>query len=147
MIRPCKKHCIGVEQRRGAAAVEFALVAPVFLLLLAGIIEFGQAFRAEHMLSIASRRGARSGVVSGSNTSEVRQMVITQVVNTLGVQPADVNVLVMVNGNAGIDLSDAERGSEVSVTVSVPFNKAGIGFYSNLLSNAALSSTTQFERE
>ncbi|MGV3486135.1 MAG: TadE/TadG family type IV pilus assembly protein [Planctomycetaceae bacterium] len=35
-------------KRRAAAAVEFALVAPFLLLLLAGIIEFGQSFFIQH---------------------------------------------------------------------------------------------------
>jgi Flp pilus assembly protein TadG len=45
---------------RGAAAVEFALVAPLLLVLLLGIVEFGRAYGVEAALSQAAREGARA---------------------------------------------------------------------------------------
>jgi Flp pilus assembly protein TadG len=45
---------------RGAAAVEFALVVPVLLLLLLGIMEYSRAFNAQSTLSAAAREGART---------------------------------------------------------------------------------------
>ncbi|MVA76539.1 pilus assembly protein [Auraticoccus sp. F435] len=44
---------------RGAAAVEFALVAPVLLLLVLGITEFGRAYHLQTTLSGAAREGVR----------------------------------------------------------------------------------------
>ena len=44
---------------RGAAAVEFALVLPVLLLVLCGIIDFGRALHAQVVLTQAAREGAR----------------------------------------------------------------------------------------
>jgi Flp pilus assembly protein TadG len=133
--------------RAGAAAVEFALVAPLFLLLLAGIIEFGQAFRIEHALCNAARRGARSAVVDGAMNSQVVQKVKTHCVNTIGLRESDVTVVVAVNGQAGADLDAAATGDEVRVTVSVPFSKAGVGFFANLFSGKVLSSSCALECE
>ena len=48
----------------GQAVVEFALVAPVFLLLLFGMIEFARALNAYLVLSNVAREGARSAVVA-----------------------------------------------------------------------------------
>lgn len=45
--------------RRGAAAVEMALVLPLFLLVIFGIVEIGRAFMVEHLLANAARVGAR----------------------------------------------------------------------------------------
>lgn len=133
--------------RRGAAAVEFALVTPLFLLVLAGIMEFGQAFRIEHMLSNASRRGARAAVVDSATTTQVTQKVKTNCEQTLGVNQADVTAQIAVNGTVGADLSLAGEGDEITVTVSVPYSKVGIGFYANIFSNATLSSTCTLEHE
>ncbi len=49
------------RRQRGQATVELALVLPVYMLLLLGMLEFGLAF--DHLLSIsyASREGARVG--------------------------------------------------------------------------------------
>lgn len=132
---------------RGAAAVEFAVVAPLFFLLLAGIIEFGQAFRIEHMLSSACRRGARAAVVEGATENQVQQKVKSQCAATLGVSEGDVTVEITVNGHANADLRQAMEGAEIGVTVSIPFNKAGVGFYAKMFSNSTLSSTCTFERE
>ena len=134
-------------RRRGAATVEFAIIAPLFLLLLAGIIEFGQAFRIEHAISVASRRGVRSAIVNGATTAQVEQTVKTQLVQTLGVNEADVTVEVAVNGSAGASVSEAEEGDEVSVTASIPYSKAGAGFFANMFSTSTLSETCPMEHE
>ncbi len=44
---------------RGAAAVEFALLLPVLLLVVFGIIDFGRALNAQITLTQAAREGAR----------------------------------------------------------------------------------------
>ncbi|WP_454851559.1 TadE/TadG family type IV pilus assembly protein [Promicromonospora soli] len=47
------------HHERGAAAVEFALVVPLLLLLLMGIVEFGRAYHIQTALSGAAREGVR----------------------------------------------------------------------------------------
>jgi len=47
----------------GAAAVELALVLPLFLVLLFGVVEFGLIMYAKGIITQASREGARWGVV------------------------------------------------------------------------------------
>jgi TadE-like protein len=53
---------------RGQAMVEFALVAPMFFLLLFGIIEAGRFIFYYESLSGATREGARYAIVNGANT-------------------------------------------------------------------------------
>jgi Flp pilus assembly protein TadG len=134
-------------ERRGVAAVEFAVIAPLFLLLLGGIIEFGQAFRIQHMLSTAARRGARASIVEGATNSQVREKVIADCVRTLGVSDADVTVTSMINGSSDGDLSQAREGTAISITVDIPFTKAGVGFFASMFSNSTLSSTCTLEHE
>ena len=134
-------------ERRGVAAVEFAVVAPLFLLLLAGIIEFGQAFRIQHMLSIATRRGARSAIVEGATYGYVQQKVKADCAQTLGVSESDLTVDVTVNGTDASGLSGTEEGDEISVIVRIPYSKAGVGFYANTFANTVLSSTCTLEHE
>lgn len=55
-----------VAHDTGAAAVEFALVLPVLLLILFGIIDFGRAFNAQITLTQAAREGVRAYALSGN---------------------------------------------------------------------------------
>lgn len=60
-----------VKNNRGAALVEFAIVLPLLLLLLVGMIEFGLLFYNKQVLTNASREGARAGIARESNIPEV----------------------------------------------------------------------------
>ena len=56
-------------RRRGVAAVEFAIVAPIFFMLVIGIIEVGRAMMVQQVLINASRVGARRAVMLSSSTT------------------------------------------------------------------------------
>ena len=49
--------------KKGVSAVEFAIVLPVLILFLFGIIEFGILFYDKAVITNASREGARAGIV------------------------------------------------------------------------------------
>jgi Flp pilus assembly protein TadG len=51
---------------RGAAAVEFALVLPILLLVVFGIIDFGRAYNAQITLTQAAREGVRLAALGQS---------------------------------------------------------------------------------
>lgn len=52
---------------RGQALAEFALVAPIFFLILFSIIDFGRYVYYVQILNNAAREGARYAIVHGSN--------------------------------------------------------------------------------
>lgn len=52
------------QHERGSAAVEFAIVLPVLLMLVMGIIEFGHAYNAQLTLTQAAREGVRAMAIS-----------------------------------------------------------------------------------
>ncbi len=130
----------------GAATVEFAFIAPLFLLILGGIIEFGQAFKMEHLLSNACRRGARTAVFSGSTTSQVQTNVKKQCTDIMGVKSCDVAVDILVNGKTS-DLSSAVKGDQIDIHVTIPYSKAGVGFFNQIFNDAKLSCTCILEHE
>jgi Flp pilus assembly protein TadG len=49
----------GIRAERGSIAVEAAIIFPVLIVLVFGIIDFGHAWYMRHMMSDASREGAR----------------------------------------------------------------------------------------
>jgi Flp pilus assembly protein TadG len=52
----------------GVAVAEFAVLIPAFVLLIAGILEFGHAWYVKQAITSASREGARYGIVYRSVT-------------------------------------------------------------------------------
>jgi hypothetical protein len=48
-----------IASRRGAVAVEFAIVAPVLLAIVLATIQVGRAFEMQNLLEVAAREGAR----------------------------------------------------------------------------------------
>lgn len=51
------------KRQEGQSLVEFALILPVFLILLFGVVEFGLLLYNQHVITNASREGARYGIV------------------------------------------------------------------------------------
>jgi Flp pilus assembly protein TadG len=59
------------ERARGAAAVEFALVLPVLMLLCLGAIEWGFHFFQREIIVNAAREGARAGSIADTDAAGV----------------------------------------------------------------------------
>jgi Flp pilus assembly pilin Flp len=59
------------RQQDGAAAVEFALLLPLLVLLLFGIIQFGIAFNTRIQATNAAREAARAAVIGIDNWDDV----------------------------------------------------------------------------
>jgi hypothetical protein len=64
------------EKRRGTTVVETALVLPVFLLFVLGLIELGHAQLVKHVLRGACRQAARIGTTEGKTTAQVRERAL-----------------------------------------------------------------------
>ena len=94
--------------QEGAAALEFAALLPILLILLAGFFDFGWSFFWQHSVTNASRAGARYAVqaklVGGVSIPYADADITTFVKNNygddLGVTVTPPGVLVATPGNA-----------------------------------------------
>jgi Flp pilus assembly protein TadG len=75
---------------RGAAAVEFALVAPVLLMLLFGIIEFGKTMNTQATLSSAAREGARTMALA--NDAVLARTAVQNAAGALGLSTSAISI-------------------------------------------------------
>lgn len=81
--------------RRGGAALEFAFVAPLVILTVAGIIEIGMMLFVDSLLEGGVRSASRFGITGYtpagvSREDQIRQIILT---NSVGlVQPADLTI-------------------------------------------------------
>ena len=95
----------GWGSERGAAAVEFALVLPILVLILFGVIEFGGVYNAQLMVTGAAREGAREMAVGG-DLADAEAAAVSAVV-VAGADALDVTV----------SPATCAAGSDVTVTV------------------------------
>jgi Flp pilus assembly protein TadG len=99
--------------RCGAAVVEFAVVAPVFFMLVVGIIEVGRAMMVQQVLINASREGARRASMLASNQTVVLNAV-SEYTDGTGVHG--------VTATVSPDPAAASAGDQITVTATVNFN-------------------------
>jgi Flp pilus assembly protein TadG len=100
-----------IERERGTAAVEFALLLPVLLLLVFGIIDFGRALNAQITLTQAAREGARLVALGEPNVVARTQAAAADL------SPVTVTVTASCPSGAGPD-------ADASVTTSYAFSFA-----------------------
>lgn len=114
--------------RRGAAMVEMALVLPIFVTVMLGIVEFGRGFMVANLVTNAAREGARQAIMYGSTNQQVTDKVRDFVTATVNVQNEDVAVVITItpaegNSTVGNEVSGAQSQDLITVRVEVPFDK------------------------
>ncbi|MHC4266416.1 MAG: TadE/TadG family type IV pilus assembly protein [Planctomycetota bacterium] len=72
-----------IRREKGVAALEFAIVLPVLVLLALGICQFGILFYNQQVLFNASREAARSGIVQRTNKDDGTPLFSADVVKDM----------------------------------------------------------------
>jgi Flp pilus assembly protein TadG len=126
MKRHPLKRPVSNQDRRGAAVVEFALVAPLFFMLIFGIVEFGQAFMVSQLLNSAAREGTRVAIASGSTNAAVEAAVLDVLERSTTTDPADVTVAITVipdgsNPDPANNVANAHKRDLITINVQVAF--------------------------
>ena len=125
-------------RRTGAAATEFAIVAPVFLLMVIGILELGRALMVQQVLVSASRVGARQAITLGATTTDVENAVENYAAG-LAVAGVDVSV--------SPAPATAVAGVPIEVQTSVAFNNVSWLPAPWFLGGRTLSATSEMRKE
>jgi Flp pilus assembly protein TadG len=114
------------NREKGASAVEFALVLPVLILILFGIIEFGFIIYDKAVITNASREGARTGIVYRVGVGGVPSAVSTDDITTTVVNYC-MGALISLGGGPSVPSTTvtgncAVAGSALTVAVSYPYS-------------------------
>jgi Flp pilus assembly protein TadG len=128
------RRSIQTRSEDGQAAVEFALLAPVLIVLLLAIVEVGITFNHYLTVTDAARAGARKAIVarlSGLTTADITQSVQDA---ASGLDQSKLGVSV----TDPTDPSWSKAGSGISVTVTYPYSISVLGW---IVSSGNLSST------
>jgi len=133
---------------KGSSFLEFMMVAPVFLLLVMGMIESSALMYDKVIITDASREGARYGVVIRSGGYAALEDVQAYA------QSYCSNKLINFSGSPSVSvtaMSSNEEGEEPafgdSLTVTVTFQYTGVGFMDMLGQTYNLSATTVMSYE
>ena len=103
-----------IRKEHGQAAVEFALIAPLLVVVLLAVIQVGVAFHDYVTLTDAARAGARQAIVarfSGGSLTDAQQAVRNSA--------SDLN-----QAKLGVNVTDptwGTAGSVVTVTATYPY--------------------------
>ncbi len=130
---------LGRKRRRGVAVVELAVMLPILVLMILGIIEFGRMSMVQQTITAAAREGARGAIVEGSTLSGVRATVNSYLAIS-GIRGAEVTLTPDLSGTV-------LHGQPISVSVSVPFDKVSWLPIPHVVQGKVLSSTAVMRRE
>lgn len=124
--------------RRGVAAVEFAFILPVLLILIVALWDLGQLVRGLQIVSIAAREGGRQAASGTKSLTQIESLVLaTLSQNGLPTSGATFQYL---NATSAKDPLSADQSDELRVTVSIPFSS--LRFASGQLSPYRIQSNT-----
>jgi Flp pilus assembly protein TadG len=135
------------RSQRGASAVEFAVIAPLFISLLFAIVEFGLIIYTKGMLTHASREGARYGVIYGNPRRTVSEIntVVQNYLNDVGLTSTAVVSVTYPDGNNN-------SGSRLKVQVDYTYHYLVLpnniaAFFSGKMPDLNLQATAEMRME
>ena len=101
--------------RSGASVVEFALIAPIFFMIILGMIEFGRMAMVQQVITNSAREGARIAVLDGATKQKVKNKV-KDYLSSASITGANIKVTPDPPESAGY-------GESVTVRVTIGFDK------------------------
>lgn len=114
-----------LKNDKGQSLVEFAILLPVLLLLLMGILEFGLILNSYLTINNSAREGARLGIVSGSNIE------INSLINNISPNLDKTKLIINIT-----PLEEGSRKSGDTIKVEVIYNyQVIIPIISNILND------------
>jgi len=106
------------RRSRGQSMLEMALLAPIIMLMLAGVIYFGSALNAQQIITNAAREGARAGT-QGTGTEGSIQALVVDICRDAGLNQQQL----------GVQVTLGSPSTPSTVTVTYQFRSPFDGFF------------------
>jgi Flp pilus assembly protein TadG len=109
------------DGQRGGTTVEFALVLPVLMAVLFGMLEGGRLIVSRSMLSQAAIRGARVASITSTTTASQVEAAVISTAPLLGLAASNIDVIVNGVTTESAAFGTRAAGSNVGVIVRYTF--------------------------
>nr|WP_321255546.1 TadE/TadG family type IV pilus assembly protein [uncultured Pseudodesulfovibrio sp.] len=97
------------QSKQGLAAIEMAMLFPIFMMLLVGVMDTGRLYWTQSVVRDAAFEGARTAILHESTTSQIESVVTEELVSG------------GINQSSSVVISARQASQPVEVKVSVPF--------------------------
>jgi Flp pilus assembly protein TadG len=94
-------------------------VAPIFFLIVLGLVEFGRACMVNELLTEAARQGCRAGVIEGTSSAAIKQAA-TDYLTGVGINGETAGVIINDQAADSVEAASMPAYTEITVTVTVP---------------------------
>jgi len=129
------------RRARGSLTVEAALLLPLIFMLTFGLLEYGWMFLKQQQITNTARQCARLGaMVDGTNAQVTNQ--ITSMMNNYGLGSSGYTTTIS-PGN----VATAARGSQISVTISIPYSNIDVTGFTLLPMPSTISAKVSMQKE
>jgi Flp pilus assembly protein TadG len=143
-------------RRRALAAVEFAVVAPLFWIVIVGMLEVSRAVMVKEVLTDAARKACRTAILPGASWSDVANgaagselydILVTDngfswsnISPTVIVTDTSGNSTTLTTGDPSNVLQNASWGYTIAVKVSLPASTTTWGPGTVFITSSAIES-------
>jgi hypothetical protein len=126
---------------------EFAIVLPVFIIIILGMLEIGRAIMVQQILTNAAREGARLAIIQGATTTSVTNAIVGDegylVRASLGVPGREIEIL---DGDgSAVDVEDVEPHDPIQIVVTVPTDE--VGWIGKFITDDTMRAACQMRKE
>ena len=126
------------RRNSGQALVEFAIVAPILILLILGLVDFARAWNTYQVITDAAREGARTAVVDNPTITEADVLVTMSSALSRAGLSTTAATMTITGFRSG-------RGNPTTVQIDYEYELGWVGFLLALASgDEVLTLSTQF---
>ena len=98
------------KSRRGSSSVEVALLLPIFLVIMMGVMDFARLYWTQSVVRGAAYEGVRAAILAETTDTQVENIILSEL--SIG----------GVTQVASVTVGTRQPRQPVDVTVSVPFD-------------------------
>jgi len=132
------------QERRGSAAVEFAVASLFLVPLLIALWEVGRLLEVQQLVANAAREGGRQASTGNVNTAGVQNVVASYLTRN-GIPCATSNVTVTnLTSSSRSDPTTANQFDQFQVTVTIPFDSVRWVLLNQLTTVSQLSASANW---